>query len=84
MSKDKSSAPKVPTNYVVLQTSPEAVSFSKVGVYPAVTSDQAKRNAAQAMELQEGGSVTLVAVPEKSFQPKTFTVEVPKPRLVAA
>lgn len=70
-------------SFVVLQQGENGYNVVNADV-AAITGEQAKKVVAQSLTIAEGESITLVAVPAKSFKPQTYTVERPAPRLVAA
>lgn len=75
-------APRKPGAYAVLQQVDSG--YEVIGSVEALTAGAAKAQVAKGMNIGEGESVTLVAVPAKSFKPQTYKVERPEPRLVAA
>lgn len=79
---DNTTKPKAPTSYVVLRGNDTG--YEVISTVAAVTAAAAKKSVAATLGLQAGDSVTLAAVPAKSWQPQTFTVEVQAPKLVAA
>lgn len=79
------------TTYVILEqqatsADPEVKGpiYVPVGTFEGIGADAAINQAAKVLQSEGREEFTLVAVPARSFQPQTFKLEVPAPRLVRA